>query len=179
MVMLGQIKAFTCMENVVGPSHKHAPHQRQRTRVQTLMHAGKRVCKETFLALHTIGIHVYTKQIDLYCGSHDSKPSRTTSPSLARSLGCTETLRKTPSNTLIHAAIRAAAYNTLWRRLLPHITVMRPMTDLCFVCQQNSTAIVRSANKAEEDKKEVCHNYFPFLSADEKAYEGPDHGNRG
>ena len=65
MVVLGQIQAFTCMENVVGPSHKHAPHQRQRTRVQTLMHAGKRVCKETFLALHTLGIHVYTKQIDL------------------------------------------------------------------------------------------------------------------
>ena len=37
-------------------------------------------------------------------------------------------------------------------------SVMRPMTDLCFVCQQNSTAIVRSANLAEEDKKEVCHN---------------------
>ena len=59
------------------------------------------------------------------------------------------------------AAIRAAAYNTicvLWRTLLPHITVMRPMTDLCFECQKNSTALMRSANQAEEEKSEVCLN---------------------
>ena len=32
------------------------------------------------------------------------------------------------------AGLRAAAYNTfctLWRKLAPHITVMKPMTDLC------------------------------------------------
>ena len=29
------------------------------------------------------------------------------------------------------------------------------MTDLCLVCQQNSTAIVRSANLSEEEKSEV------------------------
>ena len=57
MVVLGQIQAFTCMDTVVGPSHKHAPHQRQRARAQSLMHAGKRVCRDTFLALHAIGIH--------------------------------------------------------------------------------------------------------------------------
>ena len=52
-----------------------------------------------------------------------------------------------------------AAYNTfckLWRELLPHITVMKPMTDLCAVCQENSTAIMRSANLPDE-KSEVFY----------------------
>lgn len=54
--------------------------------------------------------------------------------------------------------LRAAEYTTfcsLWRKLVPHITVMRPMSDLCWVCQQNSRAIMRSANTQEEDKTEV------------------------
>ena len=33
---------------------------------------------------------------------------------------------------------------------------MKPMTDLCHVCQQNATALLRAANTAEEDKSEVC-----------------------
>jgi hypothetical protein len=56
------------------------------------------------------------------------------------------------------AGLRAAAYNTfctLWRKLAPHITVMKPMTDLCWVCQQNSTAIMRASNTPEEHKSEV------------------------
>ena len=53
---------------------------------------------------------------------------------------------------------RAAAYTTfctLWRTLIPQIMVMKPMTDLCWVCQQNSATIMRSANIPEEEKSEV------------------------
>ena len=53
MVVLGQIMACTCMDGVVGPSHKHAPTQRQMTRVNCFYHLGK---KDTFLALHGISI---------------------------------------------------------------------------------------------------------------------------
>lgn len=56
------------------------------------------------------------------------------------------------------AGLRAAAYNTfctLWRQVAPHITVMKPMTDLCWVCQQNSTSIMRAANTPEDEKSEV------------------------
>jgi hypothetical protein len=63
------------------------------------------------------------------------------------------------------AGIRSAAYNTfctLWRKLAPHITVMKPMTDLCWVCQQNSTAIMRAAHTPEENKSEVNH-YTSYL----------------
>ena len=54
--------------------------------------------------------------------------------------------------------MRAVAYSTfthLWRQLLPHVVVMKPMSDLCWVCQQNSTAIMRSANRPDEEKSTV------------------------
>ena len=54
--------------------------------------------------------------------------------------------------------LKSVAYSTftqLWRQLLPHILVMKPMSDLCWICQQNSTAIARSANKPEEEKSAV------------------------
>ena len=37
-------------------------------------------------------------------------------------------------------------FTSIWRQLLPHLVVMKPMSDLCWLCQQNSTAINRSAN---------------------------------
>ena len=54
--------------------------------------------------------------------------------------------------------IRAASrshFTTLWKQLVPHITICRPMSDLCWVCQQNSNAIIRAANKPEAEKSEV------------------------
>ena len=51
------------------------------------------------------------------------------------------------------AGVKAAAYSTLWRELTPHVMV--PMTDLCWVCQQNSMAIMRSANTPEAEKSQV------------------------
>ena len=65
------------------------------------------------------------------------------------------------------SGLRAAAYTTfctLWRKLAPHITVMKPMTDLCWVCQQNSTAIMRSANTPDDNKSEVLT--LTILAAD-------------
>ena len=49
--------------------------------------------------------------------------------------------------------MRAVAYSTftrLWRQFLPNVVVMKPMSDLCWVCQQNSSAIMRAANRPEE-----------------------------
>ena len=56
------------------------------------------------------------------------------------------------------SVMRAVAYSTftqLWRQLLPYIVVMKPMSDLCWVCQQNSTAITRAANRPDEEKTTV------------------------
>ena len=59
--------------------------------------------------------------------------------------------------------LRAAAYSTfctLWRQLIPQVTVMKPMSDLCWVCQQNSAAIMRAANTPEEEKSEVIEAHY-------------------
>ena len=59
--------------------------------------------------------------------------------------------------------LRAAEYTTfctLWRKLLPTITVMKPMSDLCWVCQQHSTALMRAANSPLEAKSDVSNSTY-------------------
>ena len=90
-----------------------------------------------------------------------------------------------PSSTTKHAiwelylkaaatdSMRSVAYSKftqLWRQLLPNIIVMKPMSDLCWVCQQNSAAITRSANRPEEKSSVstymymIAHNTVDVLS---------------
>ena len=56
------------------------------------------------------------------------------------------------------AGMKAAAYTmfcSLWHQLVPHVTVMKPMIDLYWVCQQFSVAIMRIANTPESAKSQV------------------------
>ena len=53
-----------------------------------------------------------------------------------------------------------ATFTSLWRQLLPHVVVMKPMSDLCWMCQKNSTAITRSSNRPEEEKTLVSSQYM-------------------
>jgi hypothetical protein len=51
--------------------------------------------------------------------------------------------------------VHPVAYTTfcyLWRTLMPSIVVMKPRSDLCWQCQQNSARIVRTANCPHEVK---------------------------
>ena len=59
------------------------------------------------------------------------------------------------STTLSKWQIAYPAWCRVWKQFLPHVVVARPMTDLCWTCQQNSTAIICSANLSEEEKTEV------------------------
>lgn len=43
----------------------------------------------------------------------------------------------------------------IWRQLLPRIIIAHPMRGLYWTCQQNSIAIIYSANLSEEEKSEV------------------------
>lgn len=55
-------------------------------------------------------------------------------------------------SAMVEVQSRAAAYRTfcrLWQQLLPSIVLMKPMFDLCWTCQQNSTAILRASNSPE------------------------------
>ena len=63
--------------------------------------------------------------------------------------------------------IHIVAYKTfcrLWRTLLPSIIIMRPMSDLCWVCQQNSTIILRSANSPEPEKRKNLKKAMEHLN---------------
>ena len=43
-------------------------------------------------------------------------------------------------------------FETLWNELLPHISCMKPATDICEVCHLNIVKITRSANLPLSDK---------------------------
>ena len=52
---------------------------------------------------------------------------------------------------------------SLWRQLTPQVLVMCPMSDLCLVCQQNSTLIMRAHNRPVE-KSEVLLLIISYTS---------------
>lgn len=45
----------------------------------------------------------------------------------------------------------------LWRRYLPHVVVTKAASDLCWVCKQNSTALIRSQSSTLQVQSQV-HN---------------------
>ena len=51
--------------------------------------------------------------------------------------------------------VSRATFTSLWQQLVPQVVIMKPMTDLCWQCQQNSSIIQRSANLIEEDKSDA------------------------
>ena len=56
------------------------------------------------------------------------------------------------------SSIKAVCYSlfcSLWKQLTPQVVVTRPMSDLCWTCQQNSTLIMRAHNRPVEEKSEV------------------------
>ena len=40
----------------------------------------------------------------------------------------------------------------MWQNILPHISISKPSSDLCFICQQNSLALQKSVCLPEEEK---------------------------
>ena len=58
--------------------------------------------------------------------------------------------------------LKPVAYRTfclLWRKQLPHLLVMKPMTDLCWTCQKHSAAVVSAANNTSDAKSQVLLEY--------------------
>jgi len=60
--------------------------------------------------------------------------------------------------------VRLSTFRKLWRQLLPHVVQTRPMTDLCWECQQNNDAVQRSANLPDEVKTERVKRQEAHLS---------------
>ena len=63
-------------------------------------------------------------------------------------------------------SIHPVAYSTftyLWRKLTPSVIVMKPRSDLCWQCQQNSTAITCTANLSEANKSVAIESALEHL----------------
>ena len=67
----------------------------------------------------------------------------------------------------------------LWQQLTPQVVVTKPMSDLCWTYQQNSTLIMRAHNRPVEEKSEVnlmqsmCihkHTYSPSPTSTPHTY---------
>ena len=66
---------------------------------------------------------------------------------------------------------RAVAYSTfckLWRHLVPYLVVTKPMTDLCWTCQQNSSSLTRAVNTPFAEKSAALSAYMEHLEAAHK-----------
>ncbi len=58
---------------------------------------------------------------------------------------------------------REVAYRTFcrrWRDLLPTLVIMKPMTDLCWTCQQHGTAV---QNASPLEKSAALQDYLDHL----------------
>ena len=69
-------------------------------------------------------------------------------------------LLPSPTGALGHprSLTKAVCYSlfcALWKQLTPQVVVTRPLSDLCWMCQQNSTLIMRAHNRPVEEKSEV------------------------
>ena len=61
-----------------------------------------------------------------------------------------------------HLPMKVAGYRAfcmIWKQFVPNIIVTKPASDLCWVCQRNSTMIMILANKTEEEKSTVSMHY--------------------
>ena len=65
---------------------------------------------------------------------------------------------KAATESLQESNVQVVSYSTftqIGRRFTPEVRVMKPMTDLCWTCQQNSALIMKSVNCPEEEKTRV------------------------
>ena len=59
--------------------------------------------------------------------------------------------------------VNVDSLHKLWPSLVPYTVKTRPMTDLCWICQKNNSAIYRSANVSDENKSERVRNQQAHL----------------
>ncbi|KAK6167396.1 hypothetical protein SNE40_021432 [Patella caerulea] len=52
--------------------------------------------------------------------------------------------------------VNIVGFRRLWNALVPFIVRTKPMTDLCWVCQQNNSLIYKSANMSDQEKSVRC-----------------------
>ena len=62
-------------------------------------------------------------------------------------------------------AVSYTKFIDLWKRFHPNVVVAKPMTDLCFTCQQNTSKLLRAANLPEAEKSECVQAQQQHLNS--------------
>ena len=65
--------------------------------------------------------------------------------------------------TSISKSVAYSTFTQLWRSLTPSIIVMKPASDLCWLCQQHVAAVLKAANMSENKKSDVLLKYEEHL----------------
>ena len=51
-------------------------------------------------------------------------------------------------------AVGYTSFTKLWQQFHPDLLIAKPMTDLCLICQQNTSKLLRSANLPDNEKSQ-------------------------
>ena len=62
-------------------------------------------------------------------------------------------------------AVSYTKFTDLWKQFYPNVVVSKPMTDLCFTCQQNTSKLLRAGNLPEEEKSECVQTQQEHLNS--------------
>ena len=74
---------------------------------------------------------------------------------------------------------RAVSYNKflqLWDEFYPDVVISKPMTDLCLMCQQNTTKLQRAANLSDEEKSacvKAHQEHLDTAQSERECYRNP------
>ena len=167
-----------------------------RSRIAYSFH-GRKICKSTFLFLHSIGAKRF-KNLVAHYDSHGLMPRRHGNkkrlPANTTPFSVTQDVVQFITNfATLHALplpgripglyshekalllpsdmskryvfrqfceangeslVSRRQFETLWSQLVPHISTMKPATDLCETCHSNIVRIVRSSNLPETEKSQ-------------------------
>lgn len=61
-------------------------------------------------------------------------------------------------------AVGYTKFLKLWEQFYPNVVVTKPMPDLCFTCQQNTSKLQRAANLSESKKSECVKAHQEHLN---------------
>ena len=53
--------------------------------------------------------------------------------------------------------VSESSFKTAWKLYAPHIYIMKPKTNLCWMCRKNSRAVVRTTGSAVERISEIIN----------------------
>ena len=164
-------KAFVRLVGIIPDKlYTLAKHYKTNGPVPRQLRAGGRKNKTTSLALVDTERVVYF--INQYADDHTvSLPGRV--PGFKRDYirllpsSCPKSqvyrLYETSANAAGHHVVAASTFKKLWLELCPFLIVARPLTDLCFRCQQN-TNIYSSAHLTLEETGELLQEHAAHLS---------------